>query len=166
MVLVELLDYAVAFKIYVRSFFKPVCNLFQYGSHGGVQKDVGDRDSLGGTDHAVFELVPCKRDGAGTVAVGKVLGKLGKHGNSKFHKLIPFLATVLLLRDILKYFAQLFPKVEADDGRGRLRRSQTMVIASCSRSAPYEGGMFIQGLDEGSEEEQELDIVLQIRAGR
>ena len=133
--------------------------------HSGVQNGVGAGDGFRGAQHPEFKLVAGKSKGAGAIPVCGIPLELGQSVDANAQNFL-FLAVVGgVLFDGLQNLAQVAAQEHGHDGGGRFVGTQPVVIARGGYGDPQQILIFVHGLDDRAQEQQELGIFVGSLAG-
>ena len=126
---------------------------------GGVQDGVAVAQVLSGAGHTELELVAGKGKGRSTVAVGGVLAELGQDVHAEVHLHLDGTGIRRIGRDGVDDGFQLLAHEDGDDGRRCLVGAQTVIVAGGRDGGTEQVGVLIHGLDDGGEEDKELQVL-------
>ena len=139
--------------------FQLIGKAAQLFGHNGIQSDIGTGDGLGGAQHTQLELVAGEGQGAGTVAIRGVLGNGGHHVHANAQQALFRLRIVGPIDDGLDHGIQLIAQEDGNDGRRRFVGAQAGIVAGRGHCAAQKLLIFINALDKGCQENQELSIL-------
>ena len=132
--------------------------------HNRVEHDVRLGTALAGTGGAEFELVAGKRKRRSAVTVGGIARERRQHVGAELHGtgLLAGLGHALL--DLVDHVHQLVAQVDGDDGRRRLVRTETVVVARAGTGHAEQVGMGIHGVNDGAQRREEHGVLVRVLA--
>ncbi len=133
--------------------------VLEYLCNSGVQHSVGIGQIHGRAGHTELKLVAGEGKGRGTVPVGVVLGEYGKNVNAQVDLGLALGLIGAVVGDGIENGTQLIAHKDGDDGGGSLISAQAMVVSGRGNSDTKQILIIIHGLDDGSEESQELEVI-------
>ena len=110
--------------------------------------------------HAELELVAGEGEGRGAVAVRGVLLDRGQGGTPRSMLVRPCSLGGVVMDEGLDDLVQLVAQEDGDNGRGCLVGAQTVVVAGGGDAHAQQVGVGVDGLDEGGQEDEELQVLV------
>jgi len=131
----------------------------------GVEGRERAADRLVGGDSAELELVAGEGEGRGAVAVARVLGQRGEDVDAEVEQAALLGGLGLALLQLLEDVGKLLAEVDGDDGRGRLVGAEAVVVGGRGDGGAEEAGVLVDGTDDRSAEDEELEVLVRGVAG-
>ena len=149
----------------VRRILELCVKLIELVGHDGVEDRGRARDGLRRAGHAELELVAREGERRGAVAVSRVLRNGRQHVHADAQGLVLGRGVVVFVNDGVDDALKLGTEKDGDDGRGRLLRAETVIVARKGDRAAQQLLIFVHALDESGEDQQEHGVLAGRLAG-
>ena len=125
-----------------------------------IEYGVAVRNGRGRAEHAKFKFIAGESERGGSVPIRRILRELGKNVNADAHERL-FLRTVCgFLFDRFKNGGQLVAEEHGDHGGRRFVGAETVIVAGGGHGHAEQILIFVDRLDDGAQEKQELCILI------
>ena len=149
----------------VRRILELCVKLIELVGHDGVEDRGRARDGLRRAGHAELELVAREGERRGAVTVGRILRDGGQYVYADAQRLMLGRGVVVFVNDGVDDALKLGTEKDGDDGRGRLLRAETVIVARKGDRAAQQLLIFVHALDERGEDQQEHGVLAGRLAG-
>ena len=143
----------------VLSLFQTVCKELQLFRHDRVEDSGRAGNGLAGAGTAEFKFIAGEGNGGGAVPVGSVSGNAGKHIHADPHGLLHLIGVVRLFNDGIHNGLELISQENGKHGGRGFVSAQTVVISGKGNGAAEQLRIFVNALDKGCQEKEELGIL-------
>ena len=126
----------------------------------GIEHNVGAGNTVGRPQHTELELVARKSKGRSAVSVRCVYSEFGQYINAQLHNLLFSSCIRGIAVDCLQNRIQLIAQENGNDSRRCLVSTQTVVVARSGNRDSQQILIIIHGLDDRTEEKEELGILI------